>query len=319
MELRHLRYFVAVAEHLCFRKAAQNLHVSHSSLCRQIMDLEREIGAPLFKRSHHRVELTECGHTFLAGARQTLRYALLTMEATRQTYRGHQGELRIANIGWLCPDLLAALIRAFRKRFPNVQVLILQQHNVESIQTVLERAQLCIGYLNTAPNPDPAAKTNSWVIASAPVGLVTTATFAKRRRSAGNLRDYSFEPFIMLEPKYSPGYQEWVRSIFLQSGFEPVQTVPVASAEGLFTLIRAGAGVALLSELHLQGQGEGLSFQKLNDVLHEFPLSLIWDAQQASPLVHNFVSVARQVLAKPNDVLLPADPNGSASAVLNSR
>ena len=86
----------------------------------------------------------------------------------------------------------------------------------------------------------------------------------------------------------------------MQAGFEPAKTIPVDSADGFFTLLCAGAGVALLSALHFEGQGEGVCFQKLTEPAADFPLSLAWDAQRASPLVDNFLGVVRQVLPVPN-------------------
>lgn len=114
--------FVAVADALCFRKAAHGLHISHPALCHQIIDLENELGTRLFKRNQRGVALTETGHTFLAGARKTLKCAVQTIETTRQTARIKKGELRITNIGLMCPSVLVRLIRAFHERFPNVQV-----------------------------------------------------------------------------------------------------------------------------------------------------------------------------------------------------
>ena len=116
MELRHLRYFLAVAEHQGFRKAAQALRVSHPSLCEQIIDLESEIGARLFERTNHHVTLTAAGDTFVAGARRTLKSALQAVETAQQASREYRGELRIANVGLMCPSLLARLISAFRER-----------------------------------------------------------------------------------------------------------------------------------------------------------------------------------------------------------
>jgi DNA-binding transcriptional LysR family regulator len=131
MELRHLRYFLAVADHQSFRKAARALNVSHPSLCAQIIDLEQEIGTRLFERAKRRVSLTDPGQTFLTGARGTLQCVVRTIETTQQVSRGLQGELRIANLGIMCPSYLAHLIRSFREHYPKVHVSIVQQRNVE--------------------------------------------------------------------------------------------------------------------------------------------------------------------------------------------
>ena len=111
MELRHLRYFLAVAEHQGFRKAAQSLCVSHPSLCEQIIDLETEIGTRLFERTSHHVYLTAAGHTFVTGARKTLKCALQAVETAQKASRENRGELRIANVGLMCSSILAQLSR----------------------------------------------------------------------------------------------------------------------------------------------------------------------------------------------------------------
>jgi DNA-binding transcriptional LysR family regulator len=100
-------------------------------------------------------------------------------------------------------------------------------------------------------------------------------------------------------PKYAPGYLEWTRSIFLQTGFEPVKTILVDSGEALFTLISARVGVGLLSSLHFGGQPGGVCFRKLPDPVGQFPLSLVWDTQRSSPLVNDFLGVLREALPKP--------------------
>ena len=299
MELRQLRYFLAVAEHQGFRKAAQKLQISHPSLCEQIMNLEKEIGTALFDRTSQKIHLTAPGHAFLEGARRTLKAAVQTVEVTRGASQGQNGELRIGSVGLMCRALLARLIRAFRERFPKVQVSILQQNPCEKMSALLERVDLGMGYLTPESIQCVDGALTSGVIAAAPVGIAAAPTRLDEQRTA-TLRDFVQDPFLVLDPTHAPGYLEWARSVFVQAGFEPAKTIPVDSADGFFTLLCAGAGVALLSALHFEGQGEGVCFQKLSQPAADFPLSLAWDARRASPLVANFLGVVRQVLPVPN-------------------
>ncbi len=318
MELRHLRYFLAVAEHQGFRKAAQTLRVSHPSLCEQIIDLESEIGTRLFDRTNHHVCLTAAGQTFLAGARRTLKCALQAVETTQQASREYGGELRIANVGLICPGLLAHLIRAFRERFPKVEVSILQQNNFKWIEAVQKGTELGVGYLAPESTSRSAGALNSWIIATAPVGVAVAATAAERdHRRETRLQDFAHQPFLIFEPRYASNYFEWIRSIFLETGFEPVKTISVDSAEAFFTLICAGVGVGLLSPLHLGGPHAGVSFRKLTESIAEFPLSLVWDAQRASPSVNDFLTVAREVLPEPNGALRLNNHSRSVAVEMN--
>jgi DNA-binding transcriptional LysR family regulator len=300
MELRHLRYFLAVAEHQGFRKAAQELRISHPSLCEQIIDLESEIGTRLFERTNHHVSLTAAGHTFVAGARRTLACALQAVASAQQASRDYHGELRIANVGLMCPSLLAHLIGAFRQRLPKVEVSIQQENSFKWIEGAQKRADLGIGYLASESTGHPNGALKSWIIATAPTGVATSATVEQTCRGAAKLQDFAHETFLILDPKYAPGYLEWTRSIFRQGGFEPVKTILVDSAEVFFTLICAGVGVALVSPLHIGSQSAGVCFRKLTESATHYPLSLVWDPQGASPLVNDFLKVVRQVLPKPN-------------------
>jgi DNA-binding transcriptional LysR family regulator len=316
MELRHLRYFLAVAEHQGFRKAAQALRVSHPSLCEQIIDLEGEIGTRLFERTNHHVSLTAAGTTFVAGARRTLKSAHQAVEAAQQASREYRGELRIANVGLICPSILARLISTFHERFPKIEVSILQQNNFTWIEAVQKRAEIGIGYLPTELTTRTVGALSRLIVATAPVGVAVAATNDYRRGT--KLQDYACEPFLILDPKYAPGYLEWTHSIFLQTGFEPAKTILVDNAEAYFTLICAGVGVGLLSPLHFGGQCAGVSFRELTEPVADFPLSLVWDAERACPLVNDFLRMVREDLPKSNgslntnnhDHLLVAKVNG---------
>jgi DNA-binding transcriptional LysR family regulator len=313
MELRHLRYFLAVAEHQGFRKAALSLRVSHPSLCAQIIDLETEIGTRLFERTNQRVSLTAAGRSFVSGARKTLESALQAVETAQRASLDYRGELRIANVGLMCPALLAQLISAFRQRFPNVEVSILQQSSFRWVQAAQKRADLGIGYLAAESRDRPLGTLKSWIIASAPIAVAVAATTEPTPRGTAKLQDFAHLPFLILDPKYAPGYLEWIRTIFLQTGFEPVKTVLVDNAEVLFTLICAGVGVSLLSPLHLGVQSAGVYFRKLIEPVAPFPLSLVWDSQGTSPLVNDFLSVVRHILPKSNGALRP-NHNGRSLA-----
>jgi DNA-binding transcriptional LysR family regulator len=317
MELRHLRYFLAVAEHQGFRKAAQALRVSHPSLCEQIIDLESEIGTRLFERTNHHVSLTEAGDTFVAGARRTLKSAHQAVEAAQQASKEYRGQLRIVNVGLICPTILARSISLFRERFPRVEVSIVQQNNFTWIESVQKRAEIGIGYLPAEPTNRTVGALSSLIIANAPVGVVVAVTGEDGQRRGTELQDFAGETFLILDPKYSPGYLEWTRSIFLQAGFEPAKTILVDSAEAYFTLICAGVGVGLLSRLHFGGQSAGASFHKLTEPRADFPLSLVWDAQRASPLVNDFLSMVREVFPISNGTVATSHNGHLVASKLN--
>ena len=239
------------------------------------------------------------------------------MESAQQAATEYRGELRIANVGLMCSSLLAPLICAFRERFPKIEVPILQETDFKWAEAVQQRAEVGVGYVSPGTASLPAGALKSWVIATAPIGVAVAATVEQSRQGAAQLQDFADQPFLVLDPKYAPGYLEWTRSIFLQTGFEPVKTILVDSGGALFPLISAHVGVGLLSSLHFGGQPGGVCFRKLTDPVGQFPLSLVWDTQRSSPLVNDFLGVVREALPKPIGALRLNNHRRSVPAAIN--
>ena len=124
MELRHLRYFVAVAEDLNFRRAAERLHLSHPALSRQISDFEDEVGLKFFNWNARRVELTEAGRVFLVGAKRTLASAQEAIAQAREVVKGERGRLSIGCYALVTHPFLPDALRLFRGLFPLVEVTV---------------------------------------------------------------------------------------------------------------------------------------------------------------------------------------------------
>jgi DNA-binding transcriptional LysR family regulator len=143
MELRHLRYFVAVAEALSFRKAARRLSVSAAAVSQQMADLENELGLKLFNRNSRRVELTEVGRVFLRGARRMLATAQEAVAQAQEAARGERGRLTIGSIRLVHDFLPDALVR-FRELFPLVEVTVLDMDNRSQVEA-LENGKIMLG------------------------------------------------------------------------------------------------------------------------------------------------------------------------------
>jgi DNA-binding transcriptional LysR family regulator len=293
MELRHLRYFSAVAEQLSFRKAAQTLQTSHPSLCQQIKDLESELGTRLFERKRNKIALTEPGRAFLAGARQTLKSAVDAVEVTRRASLGYLGQLRIGVIGLSCPEILRQMISAFRQRFRNVQITLVQQKNNEGIDSLLSRTHVALGFLSRDFTKNAVTKWKSETLATASIEIASS--FFDLSRNGVTLTDVQSQTFLIPDRSYAPDYFEWSSPVFtsLQSALPRMNAVE--SAESLFTMLRAGAGVALLSPLHIQNRSEGLSLTRLFEPEVEFTLSIVWDDRSEDLLLHNFLALSREL------------------------
>jgi DNA-binding transcriptional LysR family regulator len=138
MELRHLRYFVAAAETLNISQAAKHLHLSQPPLSRQIRDLEDEIGTALFDRNHRKLRLTSAGQYFLAEARKILFHAKRAAKTAKAAGRGQAGEVTIAFLSPLGGLFLPAILRAFRQKFPLVDVDLVEMVPREQLEALLD-------------------------------------------------------------------------------------------------------------------------------------------------------------------------------------
>src|SRR5579875_998382 len=146
MELRHLRYFVAVAEELHFGRAAARLMIVQPSLSQQIRQLEDELGFPLLRRTKRSVELTDAGRVFLAEARDVLARVQSAKYAAQRANRGEVGRLVVGYISSSAFDLLPVLLRAYRERFPDVEVTLRELNTQEQVRA-LEEGHIHVGLL----------------------------------------------------------------------------------------------------------------------------------------------------------------------------
>src|SRR5256714_4435881 len=152
MELRHLRYFVAVAENLNFTKAAAKLYLAQPSLTRQIHNLEDELGVRLLSRSKSRVELTEEGRSFLVDARRILALASESIQAVQRLSRGETGQLNIAYLSNVNFELLPETLVAFRQTFPHIALNLFDMTPAEQFRA-LEARKIDLGFVGLRPSP----------------------------------------------------------------------------------------------------------------------------------------------------------------------
>ena len=201
MELRHLRYFVVVAEELHFRRAAERLHMSQPPLSQQIRALEEEVGATLLLRNQRQVELTAAGAAFLERAREILTLVEDAALEARRVQRGEVGRLAIGFVGSAMYSFVPELLRAFREQFPDV-VLRLQELGTSEQLRQLENGRLDVGFMRLPVlRPELRVETvcEEPVIAALP-DLHPLA--AKRRLS---LEDLEGQPLVLLTRSGAPG------------------------------------------------------------------------------------------------------------------
>ena len=244
VELRHLRYFVAVAEELHFGRAAQRLHLSQPPLSQQIRMLEQMLGHPLLTRTSRSVSLTAAGEAFLQCARRTLRNVQRDIDETQRIARGEVGSLHIGFVGSGMLTGLPAIFRAYHQAYPRVH-LHLHESFTSRVMEGLGDGSLDAGILRDG---DPADGLNVTPIFSEPFVAVLPANHPRAKQksiSPAALRD---EPFVYFPRAAGARAFEKPLTIFEQFGFRPNIVQEGSHWLSILRLVGAGLGVSIAPE-----------------------------------------------------------------------
>jgi len=243
IELRHLRYFVAVAEELHFGRAAARLNISQPPLSQQIQLLEQQVGARLLARTNRSVALTPAGRQFLADSRQILSSV---EDAAARAARLHQGETGELRIGFTssAPFITAVstTLSSFRRRFPDVHIQTREINTREQIAPLNEGA-LDLGLMRNTQLPETLA----WQrILREPLLAMIPADHPLAARTAVSLAELAREPFVFFDPHVGTGLYDDILGIMRRYGLAPVMAQEVGEAMTIIGLVAAGLGVSIL-------------------------------------------------------------------------
>lgn len=243
IELRHLRYFVAVAEELHFGRAAARLNISQPPLSQQIQILEQQVGARLFARTNRSVSLTEAGRQFLADSRQIL---LQVNEAAARASRLHHGETGELRIGFTssAPFIKAVsdTLSTFRQRYPDVHIQTRETNTREQISPLTEGG-LELGLMRNTQLPD----TLDWqVILREPLLAMIHRDHLLARQDAVSLIELGQEPFVFFDPHVGTGLYDDILGLMRRYGVTPTITQEVGEAMTIIGLVASGLGVSIL-------------------------------------------------------------------------
>ncbi len=296
MELHHLRYFVAVAEELSFRRAADRLHISQPSLSRQIKALETELGVRLLERGRgSRLVFTDPGRTFLADARRVLRGLETAMQHAEAAARGEQGRLIIANYSAISSRVLPACLKKFRSLFPQVSVSIVEMDGVE------ELAAICDGRVHLGLFADfelqLPPELNSEALLEVPLLAVMPTEHPVARRTAQEIRLKSLATDVLLyqSSTHTPCYTRQLPAICQRAGVTPRAIHSVDGLENLLAMVAAGYGVAILPDVFGDTLRAGFCSKRLLLPMPPYRLHGVWLRGADHPLRKNFLQVACQV------------------------
>jgi DNA-binding transcriptional LysR family regulator len=285
VELRHLRYFVAVAEELHFRRAAERLHISQPPLSQQIRALEEEIGAPLLIRNRRRVELTAAGETLLREARTALAAVDHAYELTRRVARGEGGELSVGFVGSAMYGSLPEILGRFRARHEGVALTLHELPTLAQLEA-LGAGQIDVGFIRP-PVDAPQLAVETIERESVVVALPERHALAKRRRLG--VRDLREETFVLLARRESPGVHDSLEGAMAQLGGWPSGIQEVAEMQTVLGLVAAGLGVSLVPASVADSERQGVTYRPLTGTKPTVELALAWRPEHRSPALARFL------------------------------
>jgi DNA-binding transcriptional LysR family regulator len=295
MELRHLRYVVALAKELNFGRAAERLNISQPPLSQQIRQIEEELGVKLFHRTKRTVELTEAGRVFVAGAREILTLMERTSSATIAASRGEIGELTVGTVTTTDNGfyrILVAILRAFATQYPGVR-LRLRTLTVQQQIEHLHDGRIDVGFV-TMPILDPRLVTER--VRGEPLAVAVPEGHALTKMKAVPPAALAAEHLIVMSRHLNPGFYDLVVSFFRAAGFSMLMS---DEADGIYTslaLVAAGRGVAVLPTSVLEIDRPGIVMRPFEPPAPVIEMGAVHVSDNDSAVLRMFMEVVRSVV-----------------------
>jgi DNA-binding transcriptional LysR family regulator len=294
MELRHLRYFVAVAEELNFTRAAGKLRLAQPSLTRQIHNLEEELGVRLLDRTKNQVLLTEEGKSFLVDARRLVALSLESVKSVQRFSRGESGQL---NLGYLFKfnfDLLPATLATFYQTCPEIAVNLFDMSPAEQLRA-LEARKIDLGFVGlrqSATNKNLA--TLNWeCVARHKIVVVLPARHPLAKKSKILAKDLKSLFFVAMSEQTHPGSRDWLTSLCQHAGFTPRILQDVELESGIMTFVAEGLGVTLAREQIKNLPHPGVVFRPLA-LTAKADYWIAWHRENRSKALGQYIEIVKR-------------------------
>ena len=287
LELRHFRYFLAVAEHLHFRKAAESLFISQPGLSRQIKQLEEELDLKLFDRHNRKVELTSGGLYLKNELSDVLNNLDLVLDHAKMLDSGFEGNLRLGYIGSAMQGVIPQLLMKIRSDRPKIRFDLKEidnKHQIEGIQN----QEIDIGFVRMDRVP---AGINMHPIHEDSFSLVLPANHRICEANFTGLEMLKDEPFILFDSSYSESYHAKVMQIFRDSGFSPLISHNTVHAYTIYSLVENNFGVSIVPSSLLKGYDMNIQSIPLTKINQRTTLQMIWKENNQNPVLKNVLEL----------------------------
>ncbi|HEY9676120.1 MAG TPA: LysR substrate-binding domain-containing protein [Waterburya sp.] len=292
MELRHLRYFVAVAEELNFSRAAERLHMAQPPLSQQIRSLEQELGVQLFERTKHQVRLTTAGIVFLQEARLTLQAAEQAIRTAQRASRGEIGRLVVGFASVAAYSVLPEILRVFRERFPEIEFLLYELNTGLQVQGLLNSA-IDVGFLFT---PIHESGLELMSVREEPLVVALPETHPLATLPQVSVSALADESFILFPRHLAPSFYDLILSASQQAGFSPKVAQEANQLQTMINLVAGGMGIALVPACLQNLQRTGVVYKDLQGKVSHLQTAMIWRRNDSSSVLYNFIQVVKETI-----------------------
>ncbi len=305
IDLRHLRAFVAVAEDLNFRHAAERLGIAQPAISRTIADLEHHLSVRLMERTTRSVSLTEAGQAFLGEARTLLAQLDRATLMTRNIGQGAQGRLTVAYMEFAIHDLVPPILRAFRDSFPEIQVDLVYYWS-ELQRELLVEQRIDIGFMI---GPFDSPNTESWDIKRDRLTVVLPTDHPLAAQAVIHPQDLSRLPLILGDRAAWGAFRRVLDRVFRRARVIPQVAQEASTMVAVLGMVRAELGVSLFAGEVMRYDMSGLTVRPLVTQGEALEVQLVWNTTRKKALVQNFVHLT-QALA-PGLLAGMAQPSGA--------
>lgn len=291
MELRHLRYFIAVAEQENVSRAALKLHVSQPGLSRQIHDLEAELGFPLFERTPKALRLTDAGKKFLDEARAVLQRADDAVKNARAVAAGLGGQIRVGYAPSLTIQILPRTLRAFQGKFPKIRVALFDL-STEEMLSGLRAGKLEVA-LMVQPPPKMLRRLQFRELARYPICVAMPPNHPLAKSKTITREQMATEPLIAYHRGDYPEYHDLLDELFKHTR-KPVIGEEHDGITSMIAAVESGRGFALLPQCAVCMAGPRVKLIPLHPAPPPIPVGATWKKEAESEMVKDFIAAAEE-------------------------
>ena len=285
IEIRHLRYFLAVAEDLHFRKAAERLYISQPGLSRQIKKMEENLGVILFERHNRKVKLTKVGAYLKSEISRNLKSLDYIFNQAKLINDGVTGDLRFGYVGSAMRKIIPDLLLKFRKEHPEALFSLKEMDNQKQIENLWSE-DIDVGFVrlervSKGMEIKPVLKENFC--------LVLPKNHPINKNNFKSVKQLENDSFILFDPKYTASYYEKVMQIFDDCGFAPIITHNTIHASSIYKLVENNFGISIVPKSLQSKDIEGVKFIELDNIPQKTVLSVVWNKANRNPILEEFL------------------------------